>query len=83
MYEYGVSFKYVRYLQDYGSFHFCYRCVTLFLPMTKSLGGGGTSIFSSEQYSRKLTKLIGILISEAEEEEGVLNTVYVEIFAVH
>ena len=71
MYEYEVSFKSVRYLQDYGSFHFCYKCVTFFLPMTKSLGGGGTSIFSSEQYSRKL---IGILISEAEEEEGVLNS---------
>ena len=30
MYEYGVSFKSVRYLQDYGSFHFCSRCVTVF-----------------------------------------------------
>ena len=30
MYEYGVSFKSVRYLEDYGNFHFCSRCVTFF-----------------------------------------------------
>ena len=33
-----VSFKSVRYLQDYGSFHFCSRFVTVFLPMTRSFG---------------------------------------------
>ena len=29
MYEYGVSFKSVIYLQDYGSFHFYSICVTV------------------------------------------------------
>ena len=42
-----------------------------FLLMTKSLRGRGYFEFSSERYSRKV---IGNLISEAEEEEGVLNS---------
>ena len=39
MYEYGVSFKSVRYLQDYGSFYFCSTVDVLqfFLLMTRSL----------------------------------------------
>ena len=30
MYEYWISFKSVRYLQEYGSFHFYLRCITVF-----------------------------------------------------
>ena len=52
-------------------FIFAIDALHFFLLMTKSLGGGGYLEFSSEQYSRKL---IGILISEPEEEEGVLNS---------
>ena len=38
MYEYGISFKYVRYMQDYGSFHFCSRCVTFSFTNEEVLG---------------------------------------------
>ena len=30
MYEYGVSFKSVRYLQEYGRFYFYSLCITVF-----------------------------------------------------
>ena len=38
MYEYGLSFKSVRYLQDYGGFYFCSRCVTVFYYWREVLG---------------------------------------------
>ena len=28
--EYGVSFKSLRYLQDYDNFHYCSKCVKVF-----------------------------------------------------
>ena len=34
----GSHFKSVRYLQDYGSFHFYSLHVTVFLPLTRSFG---------------------------------------------
>ena len=37
MYEYGVSFKSVRHLQEYGRFHFYSRYVIVFNNDEKSL----------------------------------------------
>ena len=49
MYEYGVSFKSVRHLQEYGRFHFCSRYVIVFLQWREVLGAHGLSGHSAKR----------------------------------
>ena len=49
MYEYGVSFKSVRYLQEYGRFHFYSRYVIVFKQWREVLGAHGLSGHSAKR----------------------------------
>ena len=49
MYEYGVSFKSVRHLQEYGRFHFYSRYVIVFEQWREVLGTHGLSGHSAKR----------------------------------
>ena len=49
MYEYGVSFKSVRHLQEYGRFHFYSRYVIVFKQWWEVLGAHGLSGHSAKR----------------------------------
>ena len=49
MYEYGVSFKSVRHLQEYGRFHFYSRYVIVFKQWREVLGAHGLSGHSAKR----------------------------------